>query len=197
MVQVRSRLIATAAVLAAVALALFGGARGGIQAQDATPMAGMAMAGIPNHIHQGTCANLSGTIVAQLADATFTGQGAAASPVAGALATPVAGAMASPVAAMMGTAIPVAVASTSVPLALQQILAAPHAINFHDPAAPADPSRYLACGDIAGTPDAQGNLFVGLGELNNLGFSGVAWLLDDGTGATTVTVFLSQGQNAG
>ncbi len=193
MVQVRSRLIAAVAVLAVAALVLAGTAQG--SAQDATPMAGMAMAGIPNHIHQGTCANLSG-IVAQLADATFAGQGAAASPVASPLATPVTGAMASPVAGMVGTAIPVAVASTSVPLALQQILAAPHAINFHDPAAPADPSRYLACGDIAGAPDAQGNLFVGLGELNNSGVSGVAWLLDDGTGATTVTVFLTQRQAA-
>ena len=194
MIQVRSRFVGAVAGLATAALVATGGPL--LAAQDAAPMAG-----IPNHIHQGSCANLS-TVVAPLASLSFAAQGAAtpmASPMAG-MATPVAGMatpMASPMAGMTGGAIPVAAATTEVPLALAEILAAPHAINLHDPAAPEDPTRYLACGDLAGAPDAQGNLFVGLGEINDSGFSGTAWLLDQaatgGTG-TVVTLFLSENQ---
>lgn len=205
MVQVRRRVTAGAAALAVAALGFAGASQGIALAQEGTPTAGM-LADIPNHIHQGTCANLSETIVAPLASISFgavaTQATPGASPMAG-MATPGADAMATPMAdgAMMATplagmemgqALPVAVASTTVPLPLTQILSAPHAINFHDPAAPQLPTRYLACGDLAGAPDAQGNLFVGLGELNGSGVTGTAWLLDDGTGATTVTVFLNR-----
>ncbi len=193
MVQVRSRLIALAAVVAAMALVVAGGAR--VAAQDATPVADAAMAGMPNHIHTGTCENL-GDVVQPLADLQYANMGAGmtdGTPMAG-MASPMAG-MATPVGGMMmgaASAVPVAVATTQVPLALSDILGAEHAINVHDPADPGDPSLYRACGDIGGTPDAQGNLFVGLREVNDSGFSGVAWLLDDGSGGgTTVTVFLA------
>jgi hypothetical protein len=192
MVQVRSRLVPVAAMLA-LALMIAGGGR--VAAQDATPVSGAAPAGIPNHIHTGTCANL-GDVVAPLANLQYTNMGMAAgtpmaSPMAG-MATPMAG-MATPMAGMAGGAVvPVAVATTRVSMALSDILGAPHAINLHDPAAPADPSRYLACGDIGGAPDPQGNLFVGLQEQNGSGYSGVAWLQDDGSGnGTIVTVFLA------
>ena len=201
MVQVRSRLTAVVAVLAVAALAVAGTARGA--AQDATPMAGMAMAGMPNHIHTGTCENL-GEIVAPLADLQYTNMGGGqtgGTPMAGVatpMASPMAG-MATPMAGMMGAtaAVPVAVATTQVPLALSDILAGQHAINVHESAA--NIQRYIACGAIGGTPDAQGNLFVGLQEQNGSGFSGVAWLLDNGGGAgTTVTVFLTRtGTTAG
>ena len=199
MVKVRSRLVGVAAVLAVAAIVLAGGTPGA--AQDATPTAGMAMAPIPNHIHAGTCANL-GEVVWTLASAEFpTGmmgggmQGSPTADMASPMASPMAG-MATPMAGMMGaaSAIPVAVATTQVELALSDILAAEHSINFHDPADPGDPSRYLACGDIGGTPTDQGNLFIGLAEQNNSGYHGVAWLLDDGSGTgTTVTVFLAYG----
>ena len=193
MVQVRSRLAAGLSLVAVAAL----GAVGGVQAQDASPAAGGAMAGIPNHIHAGTCENLTETIVAPLADLRYTGVDAAgmASPAASPIGSPAAG-MATPMAGMTGMmgaagAAPVAVATTQVPLGLSDILAAEHAINAHDPADPENPQRYLACGSIGGSPDAQGNLFVGLRETNGSGFSGVAWLLDrGGGGGTTVTVFL-------
>lgn len=202
MATIRSRVATASAALALSALTAVG-APGSAAAQDA-----VMMAPIPNHIHQGSCAALTDTIVAPLADISFAAQGAMASPEADAMATPMAGTdmatpitgadMASPVAGMMGSALPVAVATTSVPLPLADILAAPHAINLHDPEAPQDPARYLACGDLAGTPDEQGNLFVGLGQQNDSGFSGVAWLLDGGDGAsTTVTVFLSEGALGG
>lgn len=186
MAQVRSSLTAGVAAFAMTALV----AVGGVRAQDATPVAGGASAAMPNHIHAGTCDTL-GEVVVPLAplDYPSSDAGEAATPVAVGGATPVAGMM-----GMMGSAssVPVAAATTQVPLGLSDILAADHAINVHDPAAPRDPSRYRACGAIGGSPDAQGNLFVGLQESNDSGFSGVAWLLDDGSGAgTTVTVFLA------
>lgn len=195
MVQVRNRFVGAAAGLALAGLVATGGSLAA--AQEATPVGG-AMAGIPNHIHAGTCATL-GEVVVPLADLTVSGTGdAAASPVA----SPAAG-MATPMAGMaMGaaSAAPVAVATTQVELALSDILAAEHSINLHDPADPSNPDRYLACGDIGGAPDVQGNLFVGLQEDNDSGVTGVAWLLDNaatgGTG-TTVTVFANIGAMTG
>ena len=203
MAQVRSRFIALAAIAAALLVVIAGGSRG--LAQDGTPTDGMAspmagstaMAPIPNHIHAGSCDNL-GDVVQPLADLEYrnTGGMAMGTPMAGAdMASPMAG---TPMAGMTGasSAIPVAAATTNVDLTLDQILSAPHAINLHDPADPANPDRYLACGDIGGAPDAEGNLFVGLAEQNGSGHYGVAWLLDNGTG-TTVTVFLANGSAMG
>lgn len=187
MVQVRSRWIAIAAIAVAMIVAVAGNSTRS-QAQDGTPMAGSDMAPIPNHIHTGTCENLTPEPLVPLADAEFTTAMTAAG-------TP----MASPMAGMMSgasSAVPVAVATTQVDLPLADILAAEHAINLRDPAAPGDPSRYLACGAIGGTPDADGNLFVGLTELNDSGHHGIAWLLDNGAG-TTITVFLAAADAAG
>ena len=212
MVQARSRLVAIAAIVAALALVVAGSTRGG--AQDATPMAGAGMAPIPNHIHEGTCDNLTPDILVPLADAQFTTSvGAAGTPMADAaspvadmgtpvadMATPIASPMASPIAATVAgemtggsAAIPVAVGVTQIDLTINDLLASSHAINAHDPN---DPSRFIACGTIGGAPDADGNLFVGLQELNGSGHSGVAWLLSRDTG-TTVTVFIAASGTTG
>ncbi|MDQ3466870.1 MAG: hypothetical protein M3411_01360 [Chloroflexota bacterium] len=196
MVYVRSWLLAVAAGLAVMVMVVAGVSPS--NAQDATPMTGMEMAGIPNHIHAGTCDEL-GDVVVPLADLQYTNEatdGEAATPMAGMdMATPMTGAG---MASGAGAA-PVAVGTTQVDLALTDILAADHAFNTHDPAEPGNPDRYLACGNIGGTPDPQGNLFVGLEEDNDSGFTGVAWLLDNtvsgGTG-TTVTIFLVGGDAA-
>ena len=202
MVTMNRRLIVVGALGAAL---VFGsGVTGPVAglAQDATPEADAA-AGIPNHIHTGTCAVL-GDIVAPLSNLVFEEAGTTAMDVggtpvgmddatpAGMDATPT-GMGATPMAGMqaMGVAVPVAVSVTNVELSLDDILAAPHAFNAHDPN---DPSIYIACGDISGTPDEQGNLFVGIEEQNGSGLSGAVWLVDDGTGAgTVVTVFLVGG----
>ncbi len=191
MVLFGSRALTVAALAGTV---VFGTAGVGVGAQEASPMAGMA--GLPNHIHQGTCDTLDPAPLVPLADLVFPSQTesmAAATPATGAaMATPM-GDMA--MGQMLGGAIPVAVATTEVDLALEDILAAPHAINVHQSAENIE--TYVACGTIAGTPDEQGNLFFGLGELNGSGLSGVAWLLGDGA-QTTVTVFLAQhGATAG
>lgn len=143
-------------------------------AQDATPEAGAA-AGIPNHIHSGTCDEL-GDVVAPLSNLVFDDEDEAMSTAA------------TPMASTMAGETPVAVSVTNVDLSLDDILAEPHAFNAHDPN---DTSIYIACGNITGTPDEQGNLFIGVAEDNGSGLSGTVWLVDDGTGAgTVVTVFL-------
>jgi hypothetical protein len=187
MVRVRHRLIAVTATVALAALGCVG-SQGVVRAQDATPMAGMGqMAGLPNHIHNGTCAAL-GDIVVPLAPLSQPGAGA----MGGAMASPMAGmAMATPMSgAAMGKEIPVLVAVTKAPMSLHDILASAHAIQVHNAQ---DLTKYLACGDIVGAPTEQGDLFVGLAEQNGSGVSGVAWLHDDGSGAgTTVTVMVAE-----
>lgn len=194
MVQVRSRFIALAAIAVALLVVVSASGTRGLTQDDGTPMAspeadGLGVASIPNHIHAGTCDEL-GEVVVPLSNAEFRnlGGGTDGTPMAD-LASP----MASPIAGGMtgaASAIPVAAATTNVDLTLDEILASDHAINLHDPVDPSDPALYLACGDIGGTPDADGNLFIGLAEQNDSGHFGVAWLLDNGTG-TTVTVFLA------
>jgi hypothetical protein len=180
MVALDNRLIVVAAMAAALVFGALSPVIG--MAQDATPEAGAAAAGIPNHIHSGTCEEL-GDVVAPLAELRFEETDGAMD----AMATPMADA-ATPMMAMAAGSVPVAVSVTNVEMSLDEILAAPHAFNAHDPN---DPSIYIACGNITGTPDEQGNLFVGVAEDSDSGLSGVVWLIDDGTGAgTVVTVFL-------
>jgi hypothetical protein len=177
MITLSQRLTVVAALAAALMFGLMSPAIG--LAQDATPVADEAPAGIPNHIHDGTCENLGG-VVAPLSNLVFNDEGEADMAMA---ATP----MATPMAAI-ASSVPVAVSVTNIELTLDELLAAPHAFNAHDPS---DPSVFIACGNITGAPDEQGNLFVGVAEDNDSNLSGVVWLLDDGTGAgTVVTVFL-------
>jgi hypothetical protein len=183
------RVLTMAAILGAASLGTVGVAA----AQESTPMAGMEMAAaaFPNHLHEGTCDNLNPEPKVPLADLAFqsmgdTGMGGTATPGAGMgdMATPMAG-MAT---GMMGGNIPVAVATTEVALPLDAIVAGGHALNVHDSE---DIGVYIACGNVAGTPDENGNLFIGLGELDGSGYHGVAWFLGEGD-QTTVTVFLTQ-----
>ncbi len=150
---------------------------GSVAAQEASPVAGTPAAGggHPGHIHTGTCEQL-GDVVAPLPTVSVGAEATAATP----LASPMAGA---------SGALPAAAVSTTVDLALTDLLSSPHAINYH--ASAEDIGTYIACGAIGGAPDAEGNLFIGLGELNDSGVSGIAWLMESGT-QTVVTVFLSE-----
>ena len=141
-----------------------------VSAQQATPGASpVAMpAGHPAHIHSGTCSTL-GDVVYPL------------NPVAGNSGTSSGG-------------IPVQLSVTRVQVKLQDVLASPHAINVHESAE--NIGHYIACGNVAGTPNGQ-DLFIGLGELNGSGESGIAWLHDNGDGSTTVSVFLAKGLSGG
>ena len=169
------------AIALAVALVIAGGSLVG-RAQDSTPVAGDAsMASHPAHIHEGNCETLNPTPLFPLANVEMRSG----------MAMDMASPMASPMASGTGSssALPAAVSVTTVEASLETILSAEHAINVHESAENA--GNYIACGAIGGTPDSDGNLFIGLAEQNGSGFAGVAWL--QGTGEqTVVTVFLAE-----
>jgi hypothetical protein len=124
------------------------------------------------HINVGTCAELS-HIVHKLEDI----------PTAGSAATP--SAVASPVAVGEMTS------TTQVEVALDELLAEPHAINIHESIEAVD--TYVACGDITGTP-TDGELEIEMAEQNGSGVSGTATLTDNGDGTTTVVISLTHGE---
>lgn len=194
MSEAQRRLIGIGIAMALIGVAAIGGIS--TRAQDATPVGqepDSAGAEHPAHIHAGTCETLDPNPLAPLASIIFLGAGAGDAVMA---ATP---AMASPVAdgspeagstSGSATAIEGGHSTTNVPLALADILAADHAINVH--LSPENPEVYVACGAIGGEPDANGDLFIGLREQNGSGISGIAWLHDNGDGAsTTVTVMIA------
>lgn len=125
----------------------------------------------PVHIHAGTCAEL-GDVVAPLAD------------------------VAAPTGEQMGpeSALAVKISEVNnVPIPLADIIAGGHAINVHLSADEID--TYIACGDIGGLVNERENgegmeLTIGLGELNDSGYVGVAWLGDDGEGGANVGITL-------
>jgi hypothetical protein len=130
----------------------------------------------PAHIHSGTCTIL-GDVVAPLSN------------VGGDMmvgGTPVPS-------EMMGSdaAIPVEVSATTVELSLADITGAEHAINIHESAE--NIGNYIACGNIGGMVMGGTDLAIGIAPLNDSGYSGAAWLHDNGDGTTTVNVFLMEG----
>lgn len=164
--SIRWSLLGVPAVLALSALAIAGPVRA---QEDAEAH--------PAHVHAGTCAEL-GDVVVPLEDVT--------------------GPAADDARSGPESAIPVEISETAVDLPLQEIIDGGHAINVHLSAEEIE--TYIACGDIGGavrTDDAgDSEMIIGLGELNDSGYSGVAWLGADGD-ATTVKVALTEAGAAG
>ncbi len=160
------RRMTTIGAAALLALAL---APGSALAQDDASGDDMMMGSMvphPAHIHAGQCPGV-GDVVAPLNDVTVVGneaQGAADS-------------------------IHVDYSLSTVPLALADILAADHAINVHQSAD--DMGTYIACGNIGGH-DVNGSFLVGMGAVGDSGYSGIAWLTDNGDGTTDVEVAISR-----
>jgi hypothetical protein len=127
----------------------------------------------PAHIHSGSCAEL-GDVVVPLTDVAVVGADAERAGAA--------------------DAIPVKGSYTEVEMSLDDILAAPHAINVHLSAD--EIGTYIACGDIGGavmTDEGEEGreVVIGLGELNDSGHTGVAWLAESEDGAgTRVGIYL-------
>ena len=148
-------------------------------AQDAasTPATMQGTHQHPAHIHSGTCETLGDVVypLNDLTDPDMTG-----TPMAGMASTPMAG-------GDMGDV--VAQSSSTVEASLDDILGAEHAINVHLSAE--EIGVYIACGDLTGTPDGD-QLQIDLEELNNSGYQGMAWLMDNGDGTTTATAVLMQ-----
>ena len=125
----------------------------------------------PAHIHSGTCAEL-GDVVAPLTEVAHVGNDAERT-----------GATSS---------IPVKSSTTVIDMPLQEIIDGGHAINVH--LSPEEIDTYIACGDIGGTVttdegEEEPELIIGLGELNDSGHTGIAWLGAEGD-QTRVSVHL-------
>lgn len=147
----------------------------------------MAMTPHPAHIHSGSCAQL-GDVVYPLTDigAEMSAMNTTGTPTSGEMmGTPAMGDAGTP---MMGdAAIPVETSTTVVQTKLADIAMGGYAINVHESAA--NIGNYIACGNIGGAVMGD-TLWIGLGTLNNSGYSGVAMLKDNGDGSTSVTIYL-------
>lgn len=137
-------------------------------APAATPVAAPTVAR-PAHIHAGDCVDL-GEVLYPLTDLTFPlGEGA-------------------------GQADEAVRAESSftlaVPATLDALLAADHAINVHLSAE--EIGTYLACGEIGGVVDLNGQLVLGLREMSSSGYTGIAFLFPNADGVSTdVSVFIA------
>jgi plastocyanin len=163
----RSIRLGSVAALAALALLT-----PGLAAQDDEPEVH------PAHIHSGTCAEL-GDVVVPLTDIAHIGGNAERS-----------GAT---------SAIPVKSSITVVDMPLQEIIDGGHAINVHLSAE--EIGMYIACGDIGGAVttdegEEENELVIGLGELNDSGHTGIAWLGAEGD-QTRVAVHLVEPASTG
>jgi hypothetical protein len=159
-----ARLVGTAFALLAIVAATIPGAA----AQDATPVAQPVAPARPAHIHSGNCVEL-GDVVVPLTDLTAAvGEGVG----------------------QRDEAIPAESSFTTVPMTLDAILGADHAINVHLSAEQID--TYIACGELGGVVDAGGALVVGLREESDSGYTGIAFLSPGVDGASTdVSVFIA------
>lgn len=116
----------------------------------------------PSHIHEGTCDALNPQPAWALSDV------AAVAPDA-------------PLGA-------VEVGVTTVDVSLDELLAAPYAINVHESAE--NVQTYIACGNIAG-PVVDGTLLIPIRPQNDSGYSGIAELATNDAGGTDVSVYIA------
>ena len=119
-------------------------------------------AGRPARIHAGACDDL-GDVVAELDNLTV------------------------PRGSTVGQAFALVgeVSASSVPLPLDELLAADHALDVRQPDGLA-----VVCGEIGGVLATDGSLVFGLRERSGSGFTGVAYLAPDDD-ETTVSVFIA------
>lgn len=119
----------------------------------------------PVHIHTGSCDNL-GDVVVPLTDIALNTAGESFG---------------------QASAIPVEESETDVAITMSDLLASPHAINAHESADAIQ--NYIACGDIGGRV-VDGDLLIGLKEVNGSGHSGIARIETDDDGVE-VYLYLS------
>ena len=162
-----TRVLSIGATAVLVGAALAGSA---VSAQEAS------MAAHPAHIHAGTCPT-PGNVVAELGAVSgqFLVDGTAS---------------ASAESIGQATAVPVEASITTVALPLADIAAGGHAIVVHKSLD--EMGVYILCGDIGGHTIGSADLPIGLAALNDSGYSGIAWLHDNGDGSTAVNLFATR-----
>src|SRR3954454_22575528 len=121
----------------------------------------------PSHIHNGDCDEL-GEVIQPLNSLTVP-----SGPVAG-----------------NADAVVAEAAFPNLPISFTDLLATDHAVKVH--LSKAQIQFYLACGDIGGALDADGALIVGLKELDNSGYTGIAYLVPAANGSTNVSVLIAK-----
>jgi hypothetical protein len=119
----------------------------------------------PSHIHAGDC-SMPGEVIAPLSLVGVVGNDAQGAE----------------------SHVHVDIGLSTVGLALEDILAADHSIMVHQ--AEDDLGTILSCGSIGGH-DVNGSFLVGMGPVGDSGYSGIAWLTDNGDGTTDVQVTIS------
>jgi hypothetical protein len=140
-------------------------------AQDATPSANGAGANVKSftsYLRPGSCTSIERSLPFRLADVDLPQP----------LATE----------DLSNTASPVGTATSEVDLSLDALVAGNYALPLQEVG---NPSQYVACGNVRGTVDASGNLFIALDEVRGSGYAGVAWFHAEGD-VTVVTVMLTQ-----
>ena len=150
----------------------------------------------PAHIHAGTCEEL-GEVVFPLTNVSEMGM------MEGMMSgTPQADDAAMEMSEPTGaeTAFGIETSYTLVDASLEEIVEGGHAINLHE--SKENIENYIACGDIGGRietgpgMDEGGTLVVGLGELNDSGYAGIAVLEGKGD-QTEVVIYLAEGLTGG
>lgn len=81
-------------------------------------------------------------------------------------------------------------AFTSIPQTIAELTAEDHALKVH--LSKEQIQTYLACGDIGGALDANGALIVGMKELDESGYAGIAYLEEQPNGTTSVSVMIAR-----
>ena len=162
-------------VLAVVLLGVSAGSSGrtslaqGGEATPATPVAidfGQLVAERPAEIVSGSCESPGEPIAALTALTTAEGE-----------------------AQGQGTAIEAEQSYTSIPIAIEALLAGQTSVRaFLSPEAL---ETEVACGEIGGVPSEGGSLVVKLSPRNDSGFTGIAFLGTEDGGATGVSLFLA------
>ena len=170
--RTRSQLLglAVVAVMLAAGMAAAGFAWVAGQESEAAPPH-------PAHIHEGTCDTLNPNPQATLDDVTKRKLDDDKTPTSEDLKGSL-------------TAAEVEMSESEADISFDDVLATAHAINIHESAD--DIQNYIACGDIGGLV-ADDKLFIGLRELNDSGYAGVAILEAADDDKTNVTIYLGRG----
>lgn len=157
-----------------------------VAAQDATPAAGFdPVARFPAHILAGGCGEPE-EVLFDLAEGGF------------GLPAPIASATPAATARYVGpdAASPAIVSVTTLDSPLTELAAGGHAIDAHTAGAGDDAETRIVCGPVGGFLSGN-DLVFGLPEAGGSGYTGIAWLHDNGDDTTTVSLFLSSGPPRG
>jgi hypothetical protein len=140
---------------------------GGLLASGPIGLAQQASPPRPSHIHEGDC-DEPGGVIQGLTPLTVP-----SGPTAG-----------------NSDAVLAEAAFSSIPLSVDDMLASDHSLKVHLSAEQID--VYLVCGDIGGALDADGALIVGLKEQDGSGYTGIAYLVPNASGQTSVSVMIAK-----